>query len=168
MLIGAGVLVVYGVLAVMSGGTFWPFTVIPQASWSGSTWTKVLVRDVPPEDADAVQWKTTSLDSLPGRPVALADYDLAPERLAPYVDPSQTWTDEQEAQLRAVLEPALRSNHALLLYRVRGSLPENGVSVSCTPVVILRSDTLVTAPEIRARDTSRSEGSRVDTPPHER
>jgi len=153
MLIVAGVLVVYGVLAVMHGGTFWPFNFL-QSSSIESSWTKVLVRDVSADHVRAVRWGKVPLNSLPGRPVGLADHGLNPERLIPYVEPSHTWTEERVAQLRALLKSALRSGRVLVLYRVHGSLDEKGVSVTCTPVAILRQETIVTAPKVRARDTS--------------
>lgn len=163
MLIVAGVLVVYGVIAVLHQRAVWPFNVTPKVSSSESSWTKALVRDVPADCAQAVEWTVIPLDRLPGRPVALADYGLSPEHLAPYVEPTHSWTDDREARLRTLLEAAIHPGRALLVYRVRGTLDTTGVTVKCTPVAALYPDTLIATPKIHACHMSESGSTSANT-----
>lgn len=140
-------LVIYALLVATHRGEFWPFSIYPMFSQAGNPWSRAVVRDVS-DESSPVQWDTTSLDSLPGRPFALRPNGVDNIDLANFVSKTDTWTPKRINGLRSLLTPH-PSDHDLLVMRVNGRMVEgDSVAVEFVPYVYLSADSTALHPDL--------------------
>jgi hypothetical protein len=132
-----GVLVVYALLVATHLGEFWPFSIYPMFSQAGNPWTRSIVRELPSQaDPDTLSWEAVRLQDLPGRPYPLEPKGINQNDVANYVSKTETWTDERVQGLRSLFFKNRSLDASLLVYRVRGELVADTVSISATPVLL--------------------------------
>lgn len=143
-----GTLLVYALLVATHRGEFWPFSIYPMFSQAGNPWSRAVVRDIS-EDPDPVQWETTSLDSLPGRPFALRPNGVDNIDLANFVSKTETWTPKRVQGLRSLFTSHL-ADRELLVMRVRGRMVEgDSVVVEFEPYVHMAPDSTALNPGLQ-------------------
>lgn len=146
------VLVAYTLLVSTHLGEFWPFSIYPMFSQAGVPWTRSLVRELPSDfDPSVVDWRSTSLDSLSGKAYPLVPQNINQNDVANYLSKAGEWTEERVAGLRGMFTKGRTLQNPLLLYRARGELDGDSVSVSLTPVMLLAPDTTYLNPDPAAR-----------------
>ncbi len=137
-----GILVIYALLVATHLGEFWPFSIYPMFSQAGNPWSRSLVREMPSDVADArkVSWTTTSLDSLAGDSYPLVPQGINQNDVANYVSKTESWTPDRIQGLRSIFAKNRSLPSPLLVYRVRGRLADDSVSVRATPVLLLTNE----------------------------
>lgn len=130
------VAVAIGLLATHLG-EFWPFSIYPMFSRAGRPFHRAIVREL--QAGEGLPLEENSLDSLPGRPFALAPAGLDQNDLANMVAKTEVWT---EARANALYHTFARhaARKRLVVYAVRGELVDGGaggVAVSYRPVIEL-------------------------------
>ena len=146
------VFVLYALLVASHEGEFWPLSIYPMFSQAGTPWTRSLVRELPADvDPKDFDWKTRSLDSLPGTEYPLVPRNINQNDVANYLSKARTWTDERINGLRGIFTKNRTLTSPLLLLRARGELVRDSVHVSVTPVMIFAPDTTYLHPDPAAR-----------------
>ena len=139
--ISGGFLVVYALLVATQLGEFWPFSIYPMFSQAGNPWTRAMVREMPSQtDPDTLSWDAVSLQRLPGASYPLAPKGINQNDVANYVSKTDQWSDERVQGLRSLFFKNRSVNSSLLVYRVRGELVADSVSISATPVLLFTPD----------------------------
>lgn len=152
------VLSVYGLLVATHDGEFWPFSVYQMFSSAGRPWTRMLIRDVPSIPPATLRWTPEDMADLSGRPFAMREHGVPQNDVAAYVVQTAQWTPARGEGLRAMLGYETASERVLAVYRIEGSLAQDGaVAVTCTPVLYLTPDTLLVNPHFDADETSKGE-----------
>lgn len=152
-------LVIYALLVATHRGEFWPFSIYPMFSQAGNSWSRAVVRDVSDEPSP-LQWDTTSLDSLPGRPFALRPNGVNNIDLANFVSKTEAWTPKRIDGLRSLFTDAL-SDHQLLVMRVNGRMTQaDSVVVDFVPYVYIGADSTALHPSLRPDAPSSSAKAR--------
>jgi len=143
---------VYGLLVATHKGEFWPFSIYPMFSQAGTPWTRSLVREIPADvDPATVDWKTTTLEDLPGEPYPLMPQRIHQNDVSNYLSKTKAWTDERIQGFRSVFTKGRTLEQPLLILRARGELHGDSVAVSVTPVMLFTSDTTYLHPDPEAR-----------------
>ena len=143
-----GTLLVYGVLVATHLGEFWPFTIYPMFSQGGQPWSRVVVRDVA-ASPDAIQWRPSSVSTLPGQPFPLAKHGISPIDLANFVSKSERWDSARVAGLKQMFYDQLEER-SLLVMRVNGRIDESdSVRVEFVPYVFLNLEHATLHPRLR-------------------
>jgi len=152
-------LVIYTLLVATHRGEFWPFSIYPMFSQAGNPWSRTVVRNVS-DELSPVQWDTTSLDSLPGRPFALRPHGVNNIDLANFVSKTKTWTPNRIDGLRSLFAEPL-SDHKLLVMRVSGQRTHgDSVVVDFVPYVYMSADSTALHPSLRPNASSFSSAAR--------
>lgn len=138
----ACVVVLYGVLVSTHAGEFWPFSIYQMFSQAGQTWTRVLVRSVPPDGLPL--WETTSLDDAPGAPFPLAEFGLRANDLASLIQEPVTPADLET--LHQLLRPHVADQPLLVLRAVGSRGSDHHIDVRVTPFAVAYPDTLLVSP----------------------
>jgi len=147
-----GVLVVYALLVATHLGEFWPFSIYPMFSQAGTPWTRAVVRELPSQtDPDTLSWEAVSLQELPGAAYPVAPKGINQNDVANYVSKTDRWTDERVRGLRSLFTKGRTLSSPLFVYRVRGELEADTVSVTATPVLLFEPDTTQLNPSPAAR-----------------
>jgi len=151
-----GVLVVYALLVATHLGEFWPFSIYPMFSQAGNPWSRSLVREMPPEmaDAEALSWSSTTLADVPGAPYPLVPRGINQNDVANYVSKTKTWTPERIRGLRSIFAKNRELPAPLLVLRVRGELAGDSVAVQATPVMLFAPDTTYLNPSLTPAATA--------------
>lgn len=146
------VLAVYALLVATHKGEFWPFSIYPMFSQAGNPWTRAVVREVPPETtAESIDWSTVPFENVAGEPYPLAPKNINQNDVANYVSKTDDWTPGRVQGLRSLFTKNRTLTAPLLVYRVRGVLADDTVSVSATPVMLFAPDTTHLNPSPAAR-----------------
>jgi|SRR6056297_2758764 len=134
---------IYGALVATHEGEFWPFSIFPMFSQAGNPWSRAVVRDVPPTDAE--RWDAVGAADLPGAGYPLLDYGVDPIDLANFVKKTEHWTPRRVAALGTMLEPP--RGRTLRVYRADGRMAEgDSVAVTFVPVATVSADTVLLNP----------------------
>lgn len=134
---------IYGALVATNEGEFWPFSIFPMFSQAGNPWSRTVVREVPP--ADAERWDTVVATDLPGAGYPLLDYGVDPIDLANFVKKTERWTPRRAGALGTMLEPT--DGRILRIYRADGRMIDgDSVAVVFTPVASVSADTVLLNP----------------------
>ena len=143
--IGA-VLTVYILLVATHRGEFWPFSIYPMFSQAGTPWTRSIVRVVP--NSEPPIWKSTSLQNLPGEAFPVARRGINQNDVANYVSKTERWTEQRLRGLRSVFAATYDFSAPLLVMRVRGTLADDSVAVTATPLIVYAADSTRVHPSI--------------------
>ncbi len=139
-------MVVYAVTCAVNLGEFWPFSIYPMFSQAGNTWHRVVLRDV--SDSGAVDWKSTTLEDLPGEPFGAASVGADPIDLANFVSKTRDWTPERIEALELQVFPRGHDGQSILAFRVSGTLIGDSVAVVAKPVVVVGAVGNILSPEL--------------------
>lgn len=142
-----GTLIAYGLLTASHQGEFWPFSIYPMFSQAGDPWTRAVVRRIPEPLSGQQLWQPSSLDDLPGEPLALKSVGVNQNDVANFVSKTAVWEDHHLKGMRRLLDVS-PGNEPLLVFRVRGRLEQNSVETTATPLILFATDTTFTAPSI--------------------
>jgi len=156
------VLTVYALLVATHKGEFWPFSIYPMFSQAGNPWTRAVVREMPPDtEAEAIDWSTTPFQAVSGEPYPLSPRNINQNDVANYVSKTDNWTSDRIQGLRSLFTKNRTLSAPLLVYRVRGVLNDDSVSVTATPVMLFSPDTthLNPSPAARIADSTVAEES---------
>lgn len=146
------VLAVYALLVATHKGEFWPFSIYPMFSQAGHPWTRALVREMPPETtAESLDWSAVPFSEVAGEPYPLSPRNINQNDVANYVSKTDRWTPDRIRGLRSLFAKNRTLNAPLLVYRVRGALAGDSVSVTATPVLLFAPDTTHLNPSPAAR-----------------
>jgi len=146
------VLAVYALLVATHKGEFWPFSIYPMFSQAGNPWTRAVVREMPPETtAESLDWSAVAFQEVAGEPYPLSPRNINQNDVANYVSKTDTWTSDRIRGLRSLFTKNRTLNAPLLVYRVRGVLADDSVSVTATPVMMFSPDTTHLNPSSAAR-----------------
>ena len=130
------VLTVYLLTVATNLGEFWPFSIFPMFSQGGKTWSRSVVREIPP--SDSVSWDVSQLESLPGLPFSVKSNGVDPIDLANFVSKTTTWDSVRVAALERMLFGGATPDRKLMIFKVQGRLTEqDGVDVAATPYVLI-------------------------------
>jgi len=152
-----GVLVVYALLVATHLGEFWPFSIYPMFSQAGNPWTRAIVRELPSQsDPDTLSWEAVSLQNLPGNPYPVDPEGINQNDVANYVSKTDRWTEERIQGLRSLFTKGRALASPLLVFRVRGKLEADTVSVTATPVLLFEPGTTRLHPSPPARTIAAS------------
>jgi hypothetical protein len=141
-------LLVYAVLVATHLGEFWPFSIYPMFSQAGNPWTRVVVREVP-DDAQKIAWTSTSLDALPGRAFPVVEHGISQNDVANYVTKTDEWTEQRTRGFRSLFAQNHDFEQPLLVFKVRGALVSDSVSIDATPVLLMEQDTTRFSPSLQ-------------------
>ncbi len=142
-----GTLVVYALLVLTHLGEFWPFSIYPMFSQAGTSWTRVLVREVPSAPG-AEMWLPASLSDVPGKAVALEDVGINQNDVANFLAKTDVWDARRILAIRRALG-GYAENRNLLVYRADGELTgDREVVISLVPFVYLGTDTTLFNPNL--------------------
>jgi len=146
------VLTVYALLVASHKGEFWPFSIYPMFSQAGNPWTRTVVREVPADtEAEAFDWSAVPLQEVAGEPYPLAPRNINQNDVANYVSKTDEWTSDRIQGLRSLFTKNRTLSAPLFVYRVRGVLADDSVTVTATPVMLLSPDTTQLNPSPAAR-----------------
>jgi len=146
------VLTAYALLVASHKGEFWPFSIYPMFSQAGNPWTRSVVREMPADtEAEALDWSTVSLQDVAGAPYPLAPREINQNDVANYVSKTDEWTSDRIQGLRSLFTKNRTLSAPLLVYRVRGVLADDSVTVTATPVMLFSPDTTHLNPSPAAR-----------------
>ena len=146
-------LLIYAVLVATHLGEFWPFSIYPMFSQAGNPWTRALVREVP-DHAERLSWSATSLDDLPGTPFPVMEHGINQNDVANYVTKTSEWTDQRIRGFRSIFARSHDFDNPLLVYKVRGTLSGDSVSIEAMPVMLMERDTTRFRPSIQPSSTA--------------
>jgi hypothetical protein len=117
-------------------------------SQAGDPFSRAVVRDVS-DEASPVQWDTTAIGTLPGKPFALRPNGVNNIDLANFVSKTEAWTPKRVEGLRSLFTPHL-PDHELLVMRVNGRMVEgDSVVVDFVPYVYMHADSTALHPDLR-------------------
>jgi hypothetical protein len=133
-------LLVYALLVATHLGEFWPFSIYPMFSQAGNPWTRAVVREVPDTPAENA-WTETRLGSLPGEAFPVIPRGISQNDVSNYVSKTSAWTPQRLRGLRSLFEANYDFEQSLMVYKVRGRLEGDSVSISATPVMLMQRDT---------------------------
>lgn len=142
------VLVVYALLVATHRGEFWPFSIYPMFSQAGTPWTRSLVHEVPNDTS--FSWTTRRLGNLPGKPFPVAPRGINQNDIANYVSKTDTWTKKRLRGLRSIFDASYDFRSPLLVMRVRGTLVDDSVSVTATPLILFSDEATHLHPSLDA------------------
>lgn len=82
-----------------------------------------------------MDWRTRSIDELPGDPYPLAQHGINQNDLSTYLAKTTEWTDERMQTLRNVFVNNRSLPRPLVVYRVKGELVGDSVAVTAIPIL---------------------------------
>jgi len=146
-------LLVYVALVATHLGEFWPFSIYPMFSQAGNPWTRTVVREVP-DDATKIAWQSTSLTALPGHPFPVVEHGISQNDIANYVTKTSEWTGRRTRGFRSLFARNHDFTRPLLVFKVRGALVSDSVSIEATPMILMERDTTRFNPSLRLASPS--------------
>lgn len=147
------IFVVYALLVATHRGEFWPFSIYPMFSQAGEPWSRAVVRTLPNATTpDSLGWRTVPLDRLPGDAYPLREHGINQNDLSTYLAKTEQWTDDRVDTLHSLFVKNRSLARPLLVYRVKGKLIGDSVSVRATPVLLITAEAAHLSP---TQDSSR-------------